>query len=67
MKQNTTILPSKTCVGPGVVYVDIHHCLSQVLTAQYVMNLNPQVKGRICIKKKKNLVKIKMVKAKVLF
>lgn len=28
MKQNATVLPSKDCVGPGVVDIDLHHCLT---------------------------------------
>lgn len=46
MKQNTAILPSKSCVGPGVVDIDFHHCLAQLLTMQHVIDLDLKVKGR---------------------
>lgn len=40
VKQNATVLPSKNCVGPGVVDVDLHHCLAQVLMTQHVVDLD---------------------------
>lgn len=40
MKQNTAVLPSKSRGGPGVVNVDLHHCLAQVLTTQHIIDLH---------------------------
>lgn len=40
MKQNATVLPSKDCVCLGVVDIDLHHCLAQLLMTQDIVDLD---------------------------
>lgn len=46
MKQDAAVLPSESCADPGVVNVDLHCCLAQLLTSQHVVDLHLQVKRR---------------------
>lgn len=46
MKQNASVLPSKSCVGPAVVDIDLHHRLAQLLPTQDVADLDLKVKDR---------------------
>lgn len=52
MEQDTAVLPSESRVGPGVVNVDLHQRLAQVLTTHHVVDLDLQVKSRIWGKNK---------------
>lgn len=54
VKQDPTILPRKSCFGLGVVDVDLHHCLAQVLTTQHIIHLDLQAEGRTWGKKTDN-------------
>lgn len=40
MKQDAAVLPSKSCADPGIVDVDLHRCLAQLLTSQRVIDLH---------------------------
>lgn len=44
VKQNPAILPSDDRMGPGVVDVDLHKRLAQLLTAQYIVDLHLKIK-----------------------
>lgn len=40
INQNNTILPGQECLGPGVVDIDLHHCLAQLLMRQDIVDLD---------------------------
>lgn len=61
MKHNTSLVTSESCAGPGVVDVDVHHCLGQVLATQYLIYTHVQVKSRSWVGNQ-NLLKMKLVK-----
>ena len=40
INQNNTVLPGKECLGPGVVDIDLYHCLAQLLMCQDIVDLD---------------------------